>query len=655
MAWAALCRKKIIIMQVRFLCVVLVVLCCTHVSGQKKNDFEQYKNRYPDKQAIMIQKKEVVKIGLGKNDSIEVSLNYYSEMLHLSDRTEGFAESTIPFSDFVELKDVEAKTLVPFKSSFKTVKVTDYTTKNSNSSGIFFDDNKVKVFTYPGVQPGAKTILSYTQTFHDSKLLAPYYFNFYVPVVQSEITIMVDKRLKLGYRLFNNKDSKIKFTESNEGNFTVYKWLSNDLSEYVVEADAPSISFHEPHIIYFIEEIQTKGRNEVLLKDTKDLYRWYYGMAIKNQSVVGPELKSIVDSTIAGATSDKEKTKRIYNWVQDHVKYVAFEDGYGGFIPRDANLVCDRRFGDCKDMANLLVKMLNMAGVPAYHTWIGTRDIPYTYNQVPTTNVDNHMIAAVKIDGKYVFLDATGQYGTLEHHTSMIQGKEALIGIDAVNFEIVKVSVLEAVKNQVIDSTFCSIENGMLTGKGSVSFTGYNKIDNTYALKYVKKEDQKEKVKNITTKGSNKFSLISYEIKNLDSKEQPLIVDYEFALSDYIKTSSGETYINLNLDRTFDRDRIDTMKRKLSIVRDYKFIYKDVIVFNIPVNSSVEYLPTPVREKTDFFDLEIDYKIEQRKIIYTKKLTMNTLLLEKKNFSEWNNCINKLSQAYREVVVLKQK
>ncbi|RZK99397.1 MAG: hypothetical protein EOO89_31150, partial [Pedobacter sp.] len=110
-------------------------------------------------------------------------------------------------------------------------------------------------------------------------------------------------------------------------------------------------------------------------------------------------LKSIVDSIITGVTTTKEKTKRIYNWVQDHVKYVAFEDGYGGFIPRDANLVCDRRFGDCKDMANLLVKMLNMAGVSAHHTWIGTRDIPYSYNQIPTTNVDNHMIAVFNDNG----------------------------------------------------------------------------------------------------------------------------------------------------------------------------------------------------------------------------------------------------------------
>ena len=75
--------------------------------------------------------------------------------------------------------------------------------------------------------------------------------------------------------------------------------------------------------------------------------------------------------------TDEAKARRIYKWVQQNIKYVAFEDGMEGFIPRDASLVCSRRYGDCKDMASILTKMLQYSGVEACFVWIGTRSLPY--------------------------------------------------------------------------------------------------------------------------------------------------------------------------------------------------------------------------------------------------------------------------------------
>jgi transglutaminase-like putative cysteine protease len=635
---------------------VIFAFAFTKSIGQKVVNLEEYKSKYPDKQAIMLVKKEEVRLTIGKHDSVDVTVNYYSEMLHLGERTEGLAESSVSFSDFIQLSDLEAKTMVPNKSSYKTVKVNQFQDKSSSSSGIFFDDNKTKVFNYPGVVPGAKTILSYTQKYKEPHLLSPYYFSSYVPVLQSELTLYVDKRLKIGYRMMN-KDNRIQFTESVEGNFIVYKWTAQNFPEYFSESNAPSISYHEPHLIYFIEEVNAKNKKEIIFKDISDLYRWYYFMAIKNQKPVEGELKGIIDSLTKDTENPYEKTKRIFYWVQDHVKYVAFEEGYGGFIPRDANLVCDRRYGDCKDMANLLVQMLNAAGLKAYHTWIGTRDIPYSYNEVPAPNVDNHMIASVKIDDMYLFLDATGKYTKLGIPSSMIQGKEALLGIDENHYEIIKVPVVDANRNIVTDSTNCSIENNVLKGKGRIDVNGYNKIDFTYVFNYSKKENKKEYIKEYCTKGNNKFILKDYTIKNIEEKELPIVINYDYAVEDYIKSSGNELFINLNLDRTHDKSKIDTTKRKLPFEYDYKYSLVDVITLDIPVGYLVDYLPSDVKLSNGFFDFEISYKLDKAKncIVYQKKSVLNTLMIERKDFNEWNKVANKVSQAYREVVVLKKK
>ena len=101
----------------------------------------------------------------------------------------------------------------------------------------------------------------------------------------------------------------------------------------------------------------------------------------------------------------------------------------GGFVPREAGLVCSRRFGDCKDMASILTEMNTAAGLTAYFTWIGTRDLPYKFTQVPLPLVSNHMICTIYLNGKYVFLDGTDPTCVFGLTPAGIQDKEAMISI----------------------------------------------------------------------------------------------------------------------------------------------------------------------------------------------------------------------------------
>ena len=62
------------------------------------------------------------------------------------------------------------------------------------------------------------------------------------------------------------------------------------------------------------------------------LYSWYNYLYKK--SVNKPdELKAKVTELTKGKTTDIEKVKSIFYWVQDNIRYIAFEDGLAGFIP----------------------------------------------------------------------------------------------------------------------------------------------------------------------------------------------------------------------------------------------------------------------------------------------------------------------------------
>jgi transglutaminase-like putative cysteine protease len=116
----------------------------------------------------------------------------------------------------------------------------------------------------------------------------------------------------------------------------------------------------------------------VLFENVKDLYGWYNSVCagIGNNS---EPLKAKVAELISNKKTDPEKVESIFYWVQDNIRYIAFENGIMGFKPDAAQNVFKNKYGDCKGKANLLKTMLNIAGFDARLTWIGTSDLPYDY------------------------------------------------------------------------------------------------------------------------------------------------------------------------------------------------------------------------------------------------------------------------------------
>ena len=64
----------------------------------------------------------------------------------------------------------------------------------------------------------------------------------------------------------------------------------------------------------------------------------------------------------------------------------------------------------------------------------------------------------------------------------MIQGKEALIGINDTNYIVLQVDVIEQNVNQKTDSLFLKLENQNISGNLKSSFTGYCKDELEYML-----------------------------------------------------------------------------------------------------------------------------------------------------------------------------
>jgi len=381
----------------------------------------------------------------------------------------------------------------------------------------------------------------------------------------------------------------------------------------------------------------------------------YYNSLVNNINTKGDaSISETVEKIISGASSEEEKVKRIFYWVQDNINYVAFEAGMQGLIPEQASLVFGKRYGDCKGMASLIHSMLKTAGVKSYLTWIGTRHIPYKYTDIPSQLVDNHMIVTYYNHGEPVFLDGTNNYLAFGLPSSMIQGKQALVGMDSIHYKIEEVPTVQSDQSVFNDSVAFTIRDNVIEGVGLLSLTGYEKNQRTYYLTGKDKLNYKERVLGIVEKGNNKFYLDTFSIENLNNREAPLKIGYQFKINDYFREIDGEAYINMNLSRPFLNATYDPDKRKIPVDNNYASLLRYVTVFEIPEGYQITLLPRDKSGSMEKLSFTIHYKVEGRTVTQVNEIRDNYLILQPSEFVKWNEVVESLNKAYRDILILKK-
>ena len=634
--------------------ICLILFQCI-TANSKAQSVEQMQQLFPDKLAVFSNINRSVDIAFKKGVPY-AEANEVSEMMVLNDNANGiYNKDKVYHSDFNELEKVEAYTLVPDGSSTRKIKVTDFKTQSSSDQDIFYDDLKVTSFDYPQMMKGS---VAHVETEHynkDIRFLSSFYFSNYLPVHNATYSITYPEDMDIRYIVKNDYNKIVKVTSSSKGRKKKLEFTATDVKNYDYYSDGTSVPYYAIHVIVYVASYKYNDETVPVFNSLSELYKWNDGFLTNVNSTPDENLKKITDSICFTKKTDSEKAQAIYMWVQNNVKYVAFEDGLGGFVPRQAADVCAKRYGDCKDMASILTAMLQISGLKACFTWIGTRSIPYTYNEVPLPLTDNHMISAVKIDKSWIFLDATDPNCIFGMPTSAIQDKEALISISPEKYELVKVPVMPPASSVITDSTFLSINNNVLAGKCSVEYSGYFGNDVCNSLLYNKGDDERVYARRRMAKGSNKFIMKDYHITMPDPMKKAVTISSSFEIPDYAKTIADEIYINLNLEKLISSTPIDTAKRKIAIENDFNYTINQVHTLFIPDGYAADYIPKNTSVSNDVFDFSIIYKQTPGNISATQKLVMKKLYIEPGDFAIWNKAVYNISSAYKEQVVLKKK
>ena len=619
--------------------------------GQSKVNFTELQQKYPNDELIMLQESERIVISTPANQ-LRIEAEHQEELLFMNEQASRYADHRIRYSDFFqEISDLEATTYLPEGSRYKKVPVKEIKTEKPSSRGIFYDDVLVKRFDFQGVKKGAIGTVRYKEVIKDPHTLSSFMFGRYIPVLNGEFSVTFPSSVKLSYKTYGDMKGVNFQTTQSRGN-TTYSWKTKDVSSFPYESDAPNLRYFAPQVFLFIEEYTLNGQTRPVLSDERKLFNYYVSLVKNVDRTADAPLNALVDSLTHGKP-ETEKIKSIYYWVQDHIRYLAFEDGLGGFVPRTPSSVFHKRYGDCKDMATLLNCMLTRAGIPSQTVWIGTREIPFKYQENPSLGVDNHMIAAVKRDGKWIFLDATADKIDYGLPTPHIQGKQAMVMLSEQEFAIAEVPVVEESKNTRTDRMELRLRDDGIEGKGTCTYEGLWKMDVKYKLADLSGVQRETYYQSLFSRGNNKCKVEDVQATDLKARDQALRFNYGFKVPDYVRSISGERFVNLHLSRPLQNAQIEAT-RKLPVEHDFRHVSEGTTVLHLPAGAKVGYLPEGKSYAHDRFGFQITYAREAGKVVVRNRVYLKTLLIQPADFAAWNEMVALLNEAYNESISLQQ-
>ncbi len=220
-----------------------------------------------------------------------------------------------------------------------------------------------------------------------------------VSIDQIHVRVLVDKDDRLSIRRrniddlpdFEQFDTHAEYRVQTTGTITPRS-----------ESDAPA--WYDPRAVIVFSDIQTW--NEVV--------NWVapmYAAAVADNSAVLSIAKDIMNQH----RTEKKRIGAALDWVQHKIRYFGIETGINSHKPRNANLVIDRGFGDCKDKTVLLVSLLEAMNIKASPALVNTRETTRNQNNPYRLHAFNHVITHLNIDGNDHWLDPTmtGQIGAL--------------------------------------------------------------------------------------------------------------------------------------------------------------------------------------------------------------------------------------------------
>lgn len=544
-----------------------------------------------------------------------------------------YGQLSIPFSSMEKVSKISGFLEDRNGKVIKKIKKDDFSMHSSMMDISFYEDHfeyeiTLKHYSYP-------YIIHYSYQEEQTEFLSLEYWSPVldpeIPTQNATLEIIVAKDYKI--RTWVRGTKEVEPTAYNN-NYLRYLYRDHYTQLLKNEKNSPHVQnmFHKVTIIPNEFEYDIPGSYDTW----QSFGNWKYQIK-ENLNELPESEKEKIDQLLVGVTDTIEIIKTLYHYLQDHTRYIYVGLETGGMKPFSATYVAEKKYGDCKALANYFDAMLAYVGISSFYCAIfaGSKILPVNIS-FPSSQF-NHIISCIPLQKDTIWLDCTSKLA-FNYLGSFTQNRRAFI-IDNEGSRFSRTpklnsrDVLETRKMDLYVDTL-----GYVNLNAEKTFNG-PKYESLYYLNasYGEKDRDKQ-VRNYWIETG--FAIQNYTIHNAPRDSTYIGLRYEAKSGTPYEKFGNEMLIKIlpfNLV-AYEKPEI----RKLPVQINYPIYKIDTLQYNLPKKLALKSMPENVEINSEYgkYSLKILTKGENVQVI--KSVCIYNGFIPKNKYEAFYNFVHQV-------------
>ncbi len=538
-----------------------------------------------------------------------------------------------------------------FLRKLKNSEIQDYSLNSFNSD---IGDNRVKIATFEkkGYHYPYTIEFSYVEESKNMLFYPIWEPNLYsnTAVESSELQLVIPKELSFRKKEINYPG--LVKTEQ-QGNKITHKWHIEHLMAHK-EKDFSDKNEGKIKVLTAPIEFEVEGYHG-FVKSWNDLGK-FYAFLNQNREILPQDIKGKVAELTKNLRDPKEKIKKLYEYLQANTRYVSVQLGIGGWQTTEAKEVAKNGYGDCTALSNYMSALLTEAGIQSFQALIYAGiDTKPVYQDFANMQF-NHVITCVPMAKDTIWLECTNQTNPFGYLGSFTGNRQALLVMQGGGKLVNTKSYSSEDNAQIRKGTVRIDSNGDGMVQLQTNYTGIQQETRFQVTKTMSPEEQKEWL-------SKRIPIPSFAIEQLSYGEIPgnipaIEEKLRLKATKLLSKSGSRYFLNPNLMSSFFEVPLEEQDRNANLflnVNIYNFQDFDSIVFELPQNLNIEYLPQQTKFSSKFGEYQSWLSFENHTLIYNRRIRLSGGLFQSSDYKEWIEFVKKVKKNDRIKVVFTDK
>lgn len=473
-------------------------------------------------------------------------------------------------------------------------------------------------------------------------------------IQQNEASVQFTKckvsvKPSVGFR-YQLKNFRLLPTKNQEGEYETYSWEVKNLKAIKPEEDSESWSFL-PRISFATNVIDFDDLPGDM-STWKGYGDWQYTLN-KNSTTLPAKRIEEIKQMVSGLSSDKDKAKFLYEYLQKNTRYVSIQLGIGGLKPFPASFVDEKKYGDCKALSNYMKALLSCVDIPSYYAMVNAGANSEPADPKFVNDPFNHVILCIPFKNDTTWLECTSSTAPFGKLGSSTENRNALLVTDN-GGELVNTP--QSIKS---DYTFDTDAKVTIAADGSAKAKLNIKTSGDY-------RDMMIQISKDKTDEQKKFLIRYLNIKQPDNLEvtqksdnngvKELELDMEYGkLSDI--AAGGKHFYR---PRLFDLWRLTTpalVHRKTDFYFEHPMEKRCRTVYLLPADMDVESLPTDVSLNFSHGKYSVKYMFDKEKneIQTLAEFEISKHVIPAAKYNEMQKFMDEIAKSMNKKMVLRKK